>query len=159
MKKKLVIWLVEDEPESIELLEHMVGSVLREFGLEKSDYMMYKFMRASPAMDAVRRMPLWSCRNILFLDQKLPDQKGSDILKLVLLREDASDMPVLMCTANPIVTGTKTFTHYGASGIVAKGYHTASLRSAIKQVWEPRLQMTPSSSMRSNSAHESANTG
>ncbi len=138
MKKPLYIWLVEDEPESIELLEHMVGSVLREFDLGPEDYSLYKYMLAGPAIDAIQRVPLFSTRSILFLDQKLPDQKGSDILKLVLLREDAADMPVLMCTANPIVTGQRTFTDYGASAIVGKGYHTASLRSAIRRVWEPR---------------------
>jgi DNA-binding response OmpR family regulator len=86
LKEKKTIFVVEDEPDILELIT---------VNLEKSGFMVSKFEGAGPMLAMLKkRLP-----DAIILDLMLPDYDGLEVCKTLKKNEPYSQIPIIMVTA------------------------------------------------------------
>ncbi|MDW8057258.1 MAG: response regulator [Bacteroidia bacterium] len=117
------LWLVEDDPIWVELIQSKYG--------EK--YSIQHFPSVSAAVEASRS---GSLPKYILLDYHLPDKPGTELLK-ALRKHEAPDAPpyvIMLSAQEDVQTAADTFT-YGAYDYVVKGDHVwERLRIAFRNI-------------------------
>ena len=121
IKEKKVVFVVEDEPDILELIA---------INLEKSGYAVTKFTEAGPMLTLLeKKRP-----DILLLDLMLPDHDGMDVCKNVKADEKYRDIPIIMVTAKTDELDVVLGLELGADDYIPKPFSPRELVARVKAV-------------------------
>jgi len=93
----------------------------------------YEVVEAENGADGLRALAVES-PDLLLLDMKLPDAKGTDVLED--LRKNRPELPVIMITAFGVIEDVVTAMRLGAYDFITKPVDDAKLRSAVVHALE-----------------------
>ncbi len=120
MKRKKIL-IVDDE----KLIRWSLSQKLSEWNLDS--------VTAEDAKTAVRLIPK-EMPDLIMLDNKLPDKKGTDLLKEI--KSKWPELPVVMITAYGVIDDVVTAMRRGAYDFITKPIDNTKLQSTIKNALE-----------------------
>jgi two-component system phosphate regulon response regulator PhoB/two-component system alkaline phosphatase synthesis response regulator PhoP len=118
---KPVIFMVEDEPDIIELVS---------VNLEKEGFKVKGFLKAADFFQYIKR----KLPDLFLLDIMLPDQSGLDICKQLQKESKTSSIPVIMLTAKGEELDKIIGLEIGADDYMTKPFSPRELVARIKAV-------------------------
>lgn len=121
IKDKKKIFVVEDEPDILELIA---------INLEKAGYEVDKFSEAGPMLTVLKR----KVPDLLILDLMLPDHDGLDICKSLKNNKKYPDFPIIMVTARTEELDVVLGLELGADDYIAKPFSPRELVARVKAV-------------------------
>ncbi len=129
LKEKKTIFVVEDEPDILELIT---------VNLEKSGFMVSKFEGAGPMLAMLKkRLP-----DAIILDLMLPDYDGLEVCKTLKKNEPYSQIPIIMVTAKTEEVDVVLGLELGADDYITKPFSPKELVARVKAVLR-RSQRVP----------------
>ena len=132
-KKKKVIFVVEDEPDILELIA---------IHLTRAGYDVKKFPEAAPMMKQLhRQLP-----DLIVLDLMLPDHDGMDVCKALKKNPHYTDIPVIMVTAKTEEFDVVLGLELGADDYIKKPFSPRELVARVKVVLKRYKQAASTSS-------------
>jgi len=121
MKEKKVIYVVEDEPDILDLIA---------LHLTKAGYEVKKFLEAAPMMKQLsRQIP-----HLIILDLMLPDHDGIDVCKALKKNQKYTDIPIMMVTAKTDEFDVVLGLELGAEDYIKKPFSPRELVARVKVV-------------------------
>ncbi|MGD2090477.1 MAG: response regulator transcription factor [Candidatus Aminicenantes bacterium] len=137
MKEKKLIFVVEDEPDILDLIA---------LHLTKSGYEVKKFLEAAPMMKQLtRQIP-----HLIILDLMLPDHDGVDVCKALKKNPQYADIPLIMVTAKTDEFDVVLGLELGAEDYIKKPFSPRELVARVKVVLRRYKRTTSSSSQKIN---------
>jgi DNA-binding response OmpR family regulator len=131
MKEKKLIFVVEDEPDILDLIT---------LHLKKAGYEVKKFLEAAPMMKQLaRQIP-----HLIILDLMLPDHDGVDVCKALKKNHNYTDIPLIMVTAKTDEFDVVLGLELGADDYIKKPFSPRELVARVKVVLR-RYKRTPAS--------------
>lgn len=121
MKKKGLVYAVDDESDIIDLLRHHI---------EKAGYNFEGFYNALSFLSALRRKK----PDIIILDLMLPDYDGIELCKELKREEDYKDIPIIMLTARSRVDEKILGLEIGADDYITKPFSPRELVARVNAV-------------------------
>jgi DNA-binding response OmpR family regulator len=121
MKEKKIIFIVEDEPDILDLIAlHLI----------KAGYEVKKFLEAAPMMKQLaRQIP-----DLIILDLMLPDHDGVDVCKALKKNHKYTDIPIIMVTAKTDEFDVVLGLELGADDYIKKPFSPRELVARVKVV-------------------------
>ncbi len=116
--KKDTILVVDDVPDTVEVLQRNLASV---------GYSVYTAPGVAEALAIIETTPV----DLVVTDFKMPKISGMDLVRHI--RENHKDMEVIMITGYPSVAGAVTAVKTGAEEYLAKPFTDAELFAAVRQ--------------------------
>jgi len=121
MKEKKLIYVVEDEPDILELIA---------LHLTKAGYEVKKFLEAAPMMKQLaHQIP-----HLIILDLMLPDYDGIDVCKALKKNQNYTDIPLIMVTAKTDEVDVVLGLELGAEDYIKKPFSPRELVARVKVV-------------------------
>jgi len=121
MKEKKVVFIVEDEPDILDLIAlHLV----------KAGYEVKKFLEASPMIKQLERQH----PDLIILDLMLPDHDGVDVCKSLKKNSKYSDIPIIMVTAKTDEFDVVLGLELGADDYIKKPFSPRELVARVKVI-------------------------
>jgi len=137
MKEKKVIYVVEDEPDILDLIA---------LHLTKAGYEVKKFLEAAPMMKQLsRQIP-----HLIILDLMLPDHDGIDVCKALKKNQKYTDIPIMMVTAKTDEFDVVLGLELGAEDYIKKPFSPRELVARVKVVLRRYKRTAPSTSQKIN---------
>ncbi len=121
MEGKKSIFIVEDEPDILELIA---------INLEKSGYSVRKFMTASDLFANLKN----SSPDLILLDIMLPDNDGIEVCKTLNKSQDYSSIPIILVTAKSDEIDIVIGLEIGADDYITKPFSVHELVARVKAV-------------------------
>lgn len=121
MESKKNIFIVEDEPDILELIA---------INLEKSGYSVRKFMTASDLFSSLKN----SDPDLILLDIMLPDNDGIEVCKILNNSSEYSSIPVILVTAKSDEIDIVLGLEIGADDYITKPFSVRELVARVKAV-------------------------
>jgi two-component system phosphate regulon response regulator PhoB/two-component system alkaline phosphatase synthesis response regulator PhoP len=137
MKEKKVIFVVEDEPDILDLIA---------LHLTKAGYEVKKFLEAAPMMKQLERQ----IPHLIILDLMLPDHDGVDVCKALKKNHKYTDIPLIMVTAKTDEFDVVLGLELGADDYIKKPFSPRELVARVKVVLRRYQQKTASTSKKIN---------
>ena len=119
--KKSVIYIVDDEPDILELIS---------VNLIKEGYEVKKFTEAHPMLDFLKR----KLPHLIILDLMLPDYDGLDVCKILKENKNYSHIPIIMVTAKGEEVDIVLGLEFGADDYIPKPFSPRELIARVKAV-------------------------
>lgn len=120
-REKKLVYVVEDEPDILELIAINLG---------KAGYEVGKFPEAAPMLSVLeKRSP-----DLIILDLMLPDHDGLDVCKSLKKNEKHADIPIVMVTAKTEEFDVVLGLELGADDYVPKPFSPRELVARVKAV-------------------------
>jgi len=140
MKDKKLIFVVEDEPDILDLIA---------LHLTKAGYEVKKFLEAAPMMKQLdRQIP-----HLIILDLMLPDHDGIDVCKALKKNQKYMDIPIIMVTAKTDEFDVVLGLELGAEDYIKKPFSPRELVARVKVVLR-RYKKTASSTSQKINIHD-----
>ncbi|HAH06961.1 MAG TPA: hypothetical protein DCM05_10625 [Elusimicrobia bacterium] len=117
MSKKILI--VEDEPDYLDLLEHV---------LKKAGYSVAKAANGEDGLKAYKE----SKPDLVLLDLNLPDMDGLDICRKIRAEGPRPKTPILLCSVRSAVAPVAEGLEAGADDYVLKPFDASDLLARVK---------------------------
>ena len=137
MKEKKVIYVVEDEPDILDLIA---------LHLTKAGYEVKKFLEAAPMMKQLgRQVP-----HLIILDLMLPDHDGVDVCKALKKNQKYMDIPIIMVTAKTDEFDVVLGLELGAEDYIKKPFSPRELVARVKVVLRRYKRTASSTSQKIN---------
>ncbi len=121
MMTKKSIFIVEDEPDILELIA---------INLEKAGYSVRKFLTASDLFTSLKS----SSPDLILLDIMLPDNDGIEVCKLLNNSPDYSTIPIILVTAKSDEVDVVLGLEIGADDYITKPFSVRELVARVKAV-------------------------
>jgi DNA-binding response OmpR family regulator len=122
-KQKQLIFIVEDEPDILELIA---------INLKKAGYEVEKFTEAGPMMTMLEKNQM--VPDLIILDLMLPDHDGLEVCKSLRKSEIYSDIPIIMVTAKTEEFDVVLGLELGADDYIPKPFSPRELAARVKAV-------------------------
>jgi two-component system phosphate regulon response regulator PhoB/two-component system alkaline phosphatase synthesis response regulator PhoP len=137
MKEKKLIFVVEDEPDILDLIAlHLI----------KAGYEVKKFLEAAPMMKQLaRQIP-----HLIILDLMLPDHDGVDVCKALKKNNKYTDIPLIMVTAKTDEFDVVLGLELGADDYIKKPFSPRELVARVKVVLRRYKRTASSTSQKIN---------
>ena len=137
MKEKKIIYVVEDEPDILDLIA---------LHLTKAGYEVKKFLEAAPMMKQLgRQVP-----HLIILDLMLPDHDGVDVCKALKKNQKYMDIPIIMVTAKTDEFDVVLGLELGAEDYIKKPFSPRELVARVKVVLRRYKRTASSTSQKIN---------
>jgi two-component system phosphate regulon response regulator PhoB/two-component system alkaline phosphatase synthesis response regulator PhoP len=137
MKEKKVIYVVEDEPDILDLIA---------LHLTKAGFEVKKFLEAAPMMrQLARQVP-----HLIILDLMLPDHDGVDVCKALKKNHKYTDIPLIMVTAKTDEFDVVLGLELGADDYIKKPFSPRELVARVKVVLRRYKRTATSTSQKIN---------
>ena len=137
MKEKKIIYVVEDEPDILDLIA---------LHLAKAGYEVKKFLEAAPMMKQLgRQVP-----HLIILDLMLPDHDGVDVCKALKKNQKYMDIPIIMVTAKTDEFDVVLGLELGAEDYIKKPFSPRELVARVKVVLRRYKRTASSTSQKIN---------
>ena len=137
MKEKKLIFVVEDEPDILDLIA---------LHLTKAGYEVKKFLEAAPMMKQLaRQIP-----HLIVLDLMLPDHDGVDVCKALKKNPKYTDIPLVMVTAKTDEFDVVLGLELGADDYIKKPFSPRELVARVKVILRRYKRTTASTSQKIN---------
>jgi DNA-binding response OmpR family regulator len=137
MKEKKVIYVVEDEPDILDLIA---------LHLTKAGYEVKKFLEATPMMKQLaHQIP-----HLIILDLMLPDHDGVDVCKALKKNQKYMDIPIIMVTAKTDEFDVVLGLELGAEDYIKKPFSPRELVARVKVVLRRYKRTASSTSQKIN---------
>ena len=137
MKEKKIIFVVEDEPDILDLIA---------LHLTKAGYEVKKFLEAAPMMKQLgRQVP-----HLIILDLMLPDHDGVDVCKALKKNQKYMDIPIIMVTAKTDEFDVVLGLELGAEDYIKKPFSPRELVARVKVVLRRYKRTASSTSQKIN---------
>ncbi|HCX73279.1 MAG TPA: two-component system response regulator, partial [Candidatus Cloacimonas sp.] len=121
MKNKQKIFIVDDEPDILELVA---------INLEKAGFLTSKYEEAQPMLDSLpKELP-----DLIILDLMLPDADGFDVCKQLRANSQYKDIPIIMLTAKSEEMDRVLGLEFGADDYVVKPFSPRELVARVKAI-------------------------
>ncbi|RPI71147.1 MAG: DNA-binding response regulator [Desulfobacteraceae bacterium] len=129
MKEKKMIFVVEDEPDILDLIAlHLV----------KAGYEVKKFPEASPMLKQLERLH----PDLIVLDLMLPDHDGVDVCKSLKKNGKTADIPIIIVTAKTDEFDVVLGLELGADDYIKKPFSPRELVARVKVVLRRNKRIT-----------------
>jgi DNA-binding response OmpR family regulator len=120
-KKKKVIFVVEDEPDILDLID---------IHLTKAGYDVQKFPEAAPMLKQLhQQLP-----DLIVLDLMLPDHDGVDVCKALKKNPQYTEIPIIMVTAKTEEFDVVLGLELGADDYIKKPFSPRELVARVKVI-------------------------
>ena len=121
MKNKQKIFIVDDEPDILELVA---------ISLEKAGFLTSKYEEAQPMLNSLpKELP-----DLIILDLMLPDADGFDVCKQLRANSQYKNIPIIMLTAKSEEMDRILGLEFGADDYVVKPFSPRELVARVKAI-------------------------
>jgi len=118
MKKKVLI--VDDDTNNL-LLEKDL--------LEVADFEVFTAENAADGIAITKN----ERPNVIIMDVRLPDMRGTEAAKILRLDKETSDIPIVFVTASVMAEGKEAIANIANSGFIGKPINTRTFAKEISQ--------------------------